>query len=137
MVKPTSDLEEDVELLKFHPGMDPARLEALAGVEGLVVEGTGLGHVHTDLIPTLEAMVDGGTTVVMTSQCLDGRICDRVYDTGRDLLDAGVIEGENLLPGTATVKLMWTLANVAEASVAETMRTPLAGEIDERSTPWR
>ena len=71
----------------------------------------------------------------MTSQCIEGRICDRVYDTGRDLLDAGVVEGEDMLPGTAKVKLMWALANTE--SVAETMRRPLAGEITERSTPDR
>jgi len=58
----------------------------------------------------------------MTSQCLEGRVCDRVYDTGRDLLDAGVVEGEDMLPGTAKVKLMWALANTE--SVAETIRTP-------------
>ena len=70
----------------------------------------------------------------MTSQCLEGRVCDRVYDTGRDLLEAGVIEGEDILPGTAKVKLMWTLANSED--VADTMATPLAGEIQRRSTPW-
>jgi len=59
-----------------------------------------------------------------------------VYDTGRDLLDAGVVEGEDMLPGTAKVKLMWALANVAPESVPKTMRTPLAGEIRERSAPW-
>jgi glutamyl-tRNA(Gln) amidotransferase subunit D len=48
-----------------------------------------------------------------------------------------VIEGEDVLPGTATVKLMWALANVADEEVAATMRRPLAGEITERSTPWR
>ncbi|WP_255195241.1 Glu-tRNA(Gln) amidotransferase subunit GatD [Halorarius litoreus] len=129
------DLDPEVELLKFAPGMDPAMLESLAGKSGLVIEGTGLGHVHTDLIPTLEAMVDDGTTVVMTSQCLEGRVCDRVYDTGRDLLDAGVVEGEDTLPGTAYVKLMWVLANAD--SVPEAMRTDLAGEIQDRSTPWQ
>jgi glutamyl-tRNA(Gln) amidotransferase subunit D len=128
------DLETDVELVKFTPGASPARLEACADAAGVVVEGTGLGHVNTDWIPVIEELTDGGTPVVMTSQCLDGRVCDRVYDTGRDLLDAGVIEGEDMLPGTAKVKLMWALANTG--SVAETVRTPLAGEIRERSTPW-
>jgi glutamyl-tRNA(Gln) amidotransferase subunit D len=132
-----TDLESDVELLKFSPGMDPAMLEGLRGKAGVVLEGTGLGHVHTDLVPTVESMVEDGTSVVVTSQCLEGRVCDRVYDTGRDLLDAGVIEGEDVLPGTATVKLMWALANVADEEVAATMRRPLAGEITERSTPWR
>jgi glutamyl-tRNA(Gln) amidotransferase subunit D len=127
-------LETDVELVKFTPGASPARLEACSDCAGVVLEGTGLGHVNTDWIPVVEDLTAGGTPVVMTSQCLEGRVCDRVYDTGRDLLDAGVIEGEDMLPGTAKVKLMWALANTE--SVAETVRTPLAGEIRERSTPW-
>jgi glutamyl-tRNA(Gln) amidotransferase subunit D len=131
------DLETDVELVKFTPGMDFSRVERLSDAAGLVVEGTGLGHVHTDLISTFESMVDSGTPVVMTSQCIEGRVCDRVYDTGRDLLDAGVVEAEDTLPGTAKVKLMWALANVDDESVAATMRRSVAGEIQDRSTPWQ
>jgi glutamyl-tRNA(Gln) amidotransferase subunit D len=130
-----SDLAGDVDLVKFTPGMDPAFLEACEGKDGLVIEGTGLGHVHTDFVETVESLVDGGTTVVMTSQCIEGRVCDRVYDTGRDLLDAGVVEGEDMLPGTAKVKLMWALANADD--VDATMQTPIAGEITDRSVPWQ
>jgi len=126
------DLETDVELLKFTPGMDTELLSVAAdGADGLIIEGTGLGHVNTDWIDVLEEL---DVPVVMTSQCLEGRVCDRVYDTGRDLLDAGVIEGEDMLPGTAKVKLMWALANTGD--VAAAMREPLAGEIQSRSTPW-
>jgi glutamyl-tRNA(Gln) amidotransferase subunit D len=130
----TPDLDADVELVKFTPGMDPGFFEVCEGKDGVVIEGTGLGHVHTDFIDTIEDLVDDGTTVVMTSQCLEGRVCDRVYDTGRDLLDAGVVEGEDMLPGTAKVKLLWALSNTEHP--AETMRTPLAGEMTDRSTPW-
>jgi glutamyl-tRNA(Gln) amidotransferase subunit D len=70
----------------------------------------------------------------MTSQCLEGRVCDRVYDTGRDLLEAGVVEAGDTLPATAYVKLMWALANADSAE--ETMRRSLAGELQDRSTPW-
>jgi len=128
------DLQTAVSLLKFTPGEDPQRLHSLADREGIVLEGTGLGHVHTDWIDVLEDLTADGTHVVMTSQCLEGRVCDRVYDTGRDLLDAGVVEGADMLPGTAKVKLMWALANAE--SVEETMREPLAGEIQQRSVPW-
>jgi glutamyl-tRNA(Gln) amidotransferase subunit D len=130
-------LNENVELLKFTPGMD---LERYAGflresaLDGLVVEGTGLGHVHTDLIPALGDLVDDGTVVTMTSQCLEGRVCDRVYDTGRDLLDAGVVEAGDTLPGTAKVKLMWALANHENPRTA--MGEDLVGELQERSVPW-
>ncbi|WP_435364768.1 Glu-tRNA(Gln) amidotransferase subunit GatD [Haloarchaeobius sp. DYHT-AS-18] len=130
------DLESEVELVKFTPGMDPAFFEACEGKAGVIIEGTGLGHVHTDFIPTIEELVEDGTHVVMTSQCLEGRVCDRVYDTGRDLLDAGVVEGEDMLPAVAKVKLMWALANRDDAEIARTMREPLAGEITEQSRPW-
>jgi glutamyl-tRNA(Gln) amidotransferase subunit D len=130
-------LNEDVDLLKFTPGMDLDRYADFlrdSGLDGLVVEGTGLGHVHTDLIPTLGELVDDGTVVAMTSQCLDGRVCDRVYDTGRDLLDAGVVECGDTLPGTAKVKLMWALANHDDPRAA--MGENLVGELQERSVPW-
>ncbi|MFA1612008.1 Glu-tRNA(Gln) amidotransferase subunit GatD [Halobellus rubicundus] len=132
-----TDLNENVDLLKFTPGMDLDRYAAMledADLDGLVVEGTGLGHVHTDLIPTLSSLVDDGVVVAMTSQCLEGRVCDRVYDTGRDLLDAGVVEAGDTLPGTAKVKLMWALANRDDPETA--MRRSLAGELQERSVPW-
>ncbi|TKX75748.1 Glu-tRNA(Gln) amidotransferase subunit GatD [Halorubrum sp. GN11_10-6_MGM] len=129
------DLDGDVELVKFTPGMDPAAWEYLDGKDGVVIEGTGLGHVHTDLIPRIEELVEGGTVVAMTSQCLAGRVCDRVYDTGRDLLDAGVVEAGDTLPGTAKVKLMWALANTADP--ADAMGRDLAGELTEESRPWR
>ena len=128
------DLETDVELVKFTPGTDAARLEHCADADGIVIEGTGLGHVNTDWIDVIDGLTDEGTAVVMTSQCLEGRVCDRVYDTGRDLLDAGVVEGEDMLPGTAKVKLMWALANTTD--VADTMQDSIAGEIQPQSRPW-
>ena len=131
------ELNESVDLLKFTPGLDTERYAEMlrsADLDGLVVEGTGLGHVHTDLIPVLEGLVDDGVVVAMTSQCLEGRVCDRVYDTGRDLLDAGVVEAGDTLPGTAKVKLMWALANRDDPAGA--MRRSIAGELQERSVPW-
>ncbi|WP_135823911.1 Glu-tRNA(Gln) amidotransferase subunit GatD [Halorussus ruber] len=128
------ELESEVELLKFTPGMDESALDVAEGKAGLVLEGTGLGHVHSEWTDRIAELVDSGTTVVMTSQCIEGRVCDRVYDTGRDLLDAGVVEGEDMLPGTAKVKLMWALAN--SDAPEKTVRTPIAGEITDRSVPW-
>jgi glutamyl-tRNA(Gln) amidotransferase subunit D len=127
-------LEERCALLQFYPGMPPGILDAFEGYAGLVIVGTGLGHVATDWIPKLRDRIEGGTTVVMTSQCLHGRVCDRVYNTGRDLLRAGVIEGEDMLPEVALVKLMWVLGNEPDPERAGVlMQTDLAGEIRRRS----
>jgi len=127
-------LEERCALLHFYPGMPPAVLDAFEGYAGLVISGTGLGHVSTEWIAPLQEMIDGGTTVVMTSQCLHGRVCDRVYNTGRDLLAIGVVEGEDMLPEAALVKLMWVLGNENDPEKARLlMQTDLAGEIRRRS----
>jgi glutamyl-tRNA(Gln) amidotransferase subunit D len=70
----------------------------------------------------------------MTSQCLHGRVCDRVYDTGRDLLAAGVIEGNDMIPEAALVKMMWVLGNEQDAEkAARLMKTDLKGECIGRS----
>ena len=123
-------LEPHCGLLQYYPGMNPAVLDAFAGYKGLVIAGTGLGHVGTDCIPKIKALADAGTTVVMTSQCQAGSVCDRVYETGRDLLNAGVIEGGSMLPEVALVKLMWVLANAPEGGAAALMQKNLKGEFD-------
>ena len=122
-------LNENVQHVKFAPGKDASVIDETA--DGVVIEGTGLGHTHTDWIESIEEH-DGA--VVMTSQCLEGRVCDRVYDTGRDLLDAGVVEAEDTLPETAYVKLMWALENTEEPEGA--MGENLAGELTRSSRPW-
>ncbi|QYZ80110.1 Glu-tRNA(Gln) amidotransferase subunit GatD [Methanofollis formosanus] len=129
-----ADLEERCGLLYFYPGMPEEAVRVYEDFKGLVIAGTGLGHVSSGCIGALREMVDAGTTVVMTSQCLHGRVCDRVYDTGRDLLAAGVVEGEDMLPETALTKLMWVLGNVDDTEEARRlMATDLKGEIKRRS----
>jgi len=128
-------LESNCALVKYLPGASPEILEYYVdrGYKGLVIEGTGLGHVASNWIPSIKRATEEGIPVVVTSQCLRGRICDRVYDTGRDMLQAGAIEGEDMLPEVALVKLMWVLGNRPE-EVRRLMRTPLAEEIS-FSTP--
>lgn len=53
-----------------------------------------------------------------------------VYDTGRDLLDIGVIPLSDMISETATVKAMWALANSKDVEDAKKiMQENLAGEI--------
>ena len=127
-------LEPSCGLISFFPGMSPDLISSCADVKGLVIAGSGLGHVSTSLIPAIRELIDQGTLVVMTSQCLNGRVCDRVYDTGRDLIRAGVVEGEDMLPETALVKLMWVLGNEPDSEKARRMmHENLKGEYTRRS----
>ncbi len=125
-------LESKCALIKFVPGAGSESMlfHSCEGYKGIVIEGTGLGHVSTEWIPLIRKATEAGIPVVMTSQCVKGRVCDRVYDTGRDILRAGAIEGEDMLSEVALVKLMWVLGKTQDIEkVKEMMRTSISGEI--------
>ncbi len=129
-------LEPKCALIKYATGASSESLlfHSGSGYKGIVIEGTGLGHVSTEWIPLIKNATDAGIPVVMTSQCINGRVCDRVYDTGRDILKAGAIEGEDMLSEVALVKLMWVLGQTQDIEkVREMMHTNVAGELT-RST---
>jgi len=87
--------------------------------------------VAHDLIPVLGKAARKGVAIVMTTQTLQGRVNLNVYDTGRDLLKAGVLSGEDMLPETACVKLMWVLGHTRDpAEVAKAMGTNVARELN-------
>jgi len=124
-------MEEDVVMVYSHPGLKP---ENIPDSKGVVLIGTGLGHVPEKVFPRVKKLIENGSVVVMTSQCIFGRINMNVYSTGRDLLKAGVIPGEDMLPETAFVKLMWSLAHAKKREdVEKLMITNIAGEISERT----
>ena len=124
-------VEPKCALVKFYPGASPEVLDyhLLRGCKGLVIEGTGLGHVSSEWIPHIRKATER-VPVVMASQCVHGRVCDRVYDTGRDLLKAGVIEADDMLSETALVKLMWALGQTSDPQeIRAIMKNDVAGEI--------
>ena len=137
-LKLKAKFDDRVALLKFHPAMDTSLVAAArrAGIRALIIEGTGLGHVSKAVASELSRFVRGGGMVCMTSQCINGRVDMNVYDTGRDLLQAGVVPLEDMLSETALVKAMWALGNSASlAKAKELMAASLAGETTARTFP--
>ncbi len=130
-------LEERVALFKAYPGVDPELLERCVDrCRGIVLEGTGLGHVPEQLFPAIQRAREEDKAVVMTTSTLYGRVDMKVYSTGRRLLNLGVIPGEDMLPEVAYVKLMHVLAIArSEEEVRSLMLRNFAGEITERTLP--
>jgi glutamyl-tRNA(Gln) amidotransferase subunit D len=126
-------VEENVGMVFSHPGLKPEDMPE--DKKGIVLVGTGLGHIPSKNISKIRKIGKKGTIFVMTSQCIFGRINMRVYSNGRDLIKAGVISGEDMLPETAFVKLMWVLAHGKnKEEIKKLMTTNIAGEISERIT---
>ncbi len=127
-----------VALIKTFPGMSPDIVDVLIdrSYHGIVIEGTGLGHAPRSILASIKRAIEEGLAVVMTSQCIWGRINMNVYRRGVELLKMGVIPGEDMLPETALVKLMWVLGQTRDLKeVRRLMLTNIAGEINPRSSP--
>ena len=117
------NFSDKVALIKFYPGLDPAVIDwyVSRGIRGILLEGSGLGHVSKYCFDAIKNAVAQGVVVALASQCIWGRVNMNVYDTGRDLLSFGVIPTDDMFPETALVKLMWVLGqtdNPQEAAVA-------------------
>jgi glutamyl-tRNA(Gln) amidotransferase subunit D len=127
--------EEKVSIVYYYPNMFPDIIDSLVknGYRGIVIAGTGLGHVNKPIYPALKRAQEEGVAVYMTVQTLWGYVQMYVYETGREMMQLGVIPTANMLPEVAYVKLAWALGQTEDLNkVKDIMLNPIAGEITER-----
>ncbi|CDW55265.1 L asparaginase [Trichuris trichiura] len=89
-------------------------------IRGVVLQTFGAGNMPShrdDLIDVIHEAVRNGLIVVNCSQCLRGRV-DPAYETGRILIDAGVLYGSDLTVEAALTKLAYVLGR-ADLSLCE------------------
>lgn len=130
-----TEMEEKIALVKTTTNTDPSLIDFFVGkkYKGLVLEGTGLGHVPDILLSRLKNAVEKGMVVCMASQTIYGRVNMNVYSPQRDLLNIGIIPCDDMLPETAFIKLAWLLGNFPTKNAKELVRKNLSGEISERT----
>jgi glutamyl-tRNA(Gln) amidotransferase subunit D len=130
--------EKKIALIYSYPGTDSELINFYIdkGYKGIVLAGTGLGHVSTNLYDSIKRAIQQGLIVLMTTQTLHGFVGMNVYSTGRELLNIGVIPGKNMLPEVAYVKLGWVLGQTNDSEEIKAMLSQnVAGEILEREIP--
>ncbi|HAF27602.1 MAG TPA: Glu-tRNA(Gln) amidotransferase GatDE subunit D [Bacteroidales bacterium] len=127
--------EEKVTIVYYYPNMQPDIIDSLVdnGYKGIVIAGTGLGHVNKPIYDAIERASKKGVHIYMTVQTLWGFVHMFVYDTGRDLMAKGVIPAENMIPEVAYIKLGWALGQTNDPKkVKEIMLTPINDETTSR-----
>ncbi|MCD6230239.1 MAG: Glu-tRNA(Gln) amidotransferase subunit GatD [Candidatus Diapherotrites archaeon] len=132
-------LEEKVALIKLYNGfpVEDFLYQIKKGTKGIVLEGTGLGHITSEgFFKAALAAKKAGVVVCMCTQTVWGRVRNDVYEDGRKIQDCGVVSLEDMLCETAFVKLKWALSNSRTADRARALMVEnLAGEITERTDP--
>ncbi len=128
--------EERVTIVYYYPNMNPDLIDALVekGYKGIIIAGTGLGHVNRKIYEALDRAHKAGVLMFMAVQTLWGFVQMYVYETGREILELGVTPLANMLPEVAYIKLGWALGVHPDDpdAVRRLMTTPVAGEITER-----
>ena len=133
--------EEKVGLLKTHVNMQPEIFEFFEknNYKGLVLEATGIGQAPTNTkeheknYAALQKFIKKGGVVVLTSQCIFGRVHPTIYTNCRRLSNIGIVFGEDMLAETAFVKLAWLLGNFKAPEAKELVGKNLRGEITKRT----
>ncbi len=138
-------INPNVGLIYTYPGIKNEFVKSLSKFyEGVVIAGTGLGHVPTNpfndplgssILPAIKNLAKEEIPMIMAPQTIFGRLNMNIYSSGRALLLAGVIGNYcDWTPETATVKLMIALGRYKKIDdVKKFMLTNVAGEISERS----
>ena len=127
--------DDHVTILYYYPGMTPDLVDALVekGYRASSSPVPGLATSTSRFIRRSNARSSGGVHVVMTVQTTWGYAQMYVYDTGRDLLDIGVVPLDNTLPETALMKLGWVLGHTDDhIEGMRMMRESVDGEITQR-----
>lgn len=129
-----------VGLLKSRPNLHKEEISAYHGFDGLVIEGTGLGHlpiVSTDKESEENSEIGAAlkkickdTVVAMSAQTIYGRVNMRVYSAGRELIKLGVVgNNSDMTPETTYIKLSWLLSNYSKEETKKLMGVNLRGEL--------
>ncbi|MEM3136830.1 MAG: Glu-tRNA(Gln) amidotransferase subunit GatD [Candidatus Nitrosotenuis sp.] len=126
---PKIGIDTKAALVKYYPGYDPVLIEDLLnhGYKAIIFEGTGLGHIGRTMYDAVKKARQKGVFVGMTSQCLEGRVNMAIYESGRDLLQLGIVPLSDMIPETALVKAMWALSS--QNDIKEIMLKNIASEL--------
>ncbi|MHA1723551.1 MAG: Glu-tRNA(Gln) amidotransferase subunit GatD [Promethearchaeota archaeon] len=137
-VEANINFEEKIALIYSYPGLNNEVIDFYIdrNYKGLVIAGTGLGHVSTQVYDSIKRAIQEEMIILMTTQTLHGFVGMNVYSTGRELQNIGVIPGRNLLPEVAYVKLGWVLGQTNNPEeIKKLLLTNIAGEFVEREIP--
>lgn len=128
-------LDTNVVILKLFPGIQESTVEAmlsLPGLKAVVLETYGSGNAPRKpwFIKQLIEATKRGIVIVNVTQCSAGSVEMDRYETGLQLLQAGILSGYDSTTESTVTKLMFLLGHgLPPEEVRKMMKISIAGEI--------
>jgi L-asparaginase len=127
--------DTNVAILKLFPGINRKLVSAIVkteGLRGLIIETFGSGNAPTYqwFLDDLKQFMERGGIILNVTQCHGGSVEMGLYETSRQMLEAGVVSGKDITSEASVTKLMHLLGRFPEKEkVIESLKKSLAGEI--------
>ncbi len=129
------DISTDVALLKLFPGINRNLVSAItntSGLKAIILETFGAGNAPTFkwFLDELALFINKGGLILNVTQCHGGTVEMGLYETSREMLNAGVISGRDLTSEASVTKLMHLLGRCeSREKIVHYLGKSLAGEI--------
>ena len=135
VLKPHYEMDAHIIIFSLFPGMQPDIVKKIMRdkkLRGVIFRTFGSGNAPQKkwLVDALTRATKAGKTIVNVTQCSTGSVKMNLYETGRQLLESGIISGHDSTVEAALAKLMFLLGQGLDAEeISRYMNTSLAGEI--------